>query len=60
MLVLALQFSKGDASVGIVRTRSPDTLWQRSSTLVPCEKGCTLTGQLPQNGREDKVRRFEM
>ena len=28
--------------------------------LVPCEKGCTLTGQLPQNGREDKVRRFEI
>ena len=27
--------------------------------LVPCEKGCTLTGQLPQNGREDKVRRSE-
>jgi hypothetical protein len=30
MLVLALQFSKGIASDGIVRTRSPDTLWQRS------------------------------
>ena len=39
MLVLALQFSKGSAGVGIVRTRSPDTPWQRSSTLVPCARG---------------------
>ena len=31
MLVLALQFSKGVAGAGIVRTRSPNTPWQRSS-----------------------------
>ena len=42
MLVLALQFSKGVASVGIVRTRSPDTLRQWSSKLMPCEKGQPL------------------
>jgi hypothetical protein len=31
MLVLALQFSKGIAGVGIVQlARSPDTPWQRS------------------------------
>jgi hypothetical protein len=39
MLVLALQFSKGIASVGIVRTRSPDTPWQWSSKLVPMREG---------------------
>ena len=42
MLVLALQFSKGIAGVGIVRTRSPGTPWQRSWRLVPCERGSPL------------------
>jgi hypothetical protein len=46
MLVLALQFSKGIAGVGIVgvaiaTSRSPDTPWQWSSKLMPGERGRT-------------------
>ena len=64
MLVLALQFSKGIAGAGIVRTRSPGTPWQRSlERLVPGERvGAPHEeeGRLPQNGREDKDDRDEI
>jgi hypothetical protein len=64
MLVLALQFSKGIAGVGIVyRHRSDVTLTGHAvavelEELVPGERVGHVV-RLPQNGREDKVDRFE-
>jgi hypothetical protein len=64
MLVLALQFSKGIAGVGIVRRhRSDVTLTGHAvavelKELVPGERDGHVVRH-PQNGREDKVDRFE-
>ena len=64
MLVLALQFSKGIAGVGIVAiAHAMFTLTGHAVAaepeLMPCARVRTLV-RLPQNGREDKVCRFEI
>jgi hypothetical protein len=63
MLVLALQFSKGIAGVGTIAVSRDggDHRTRRGSgarELVPCAEGLDMV-QLPQNGREDKVDRFD-
>jgi hypothetical protein len=65
MLVLALQFSKGIAGVGIVtRHRSDCTLTGHAvagelEELMPGEREGHVVRH-PQNGREDKVDRCEV
>jgi len=58
MLVLALQFSKGIADVGIV-TEHAHRARRGSGAVARAVREGRPCGRLPQNGREDKVRRFE-
>ena len=64
MLVLALQFSKGIAGVGIVLRHQSDVTLTRHAVAVELEE--LMPGERdghvvrhPQNGREDKVDRFD-
>ena len=64
MLVLALQFSKGIAGAGIVIVSRTNTLTEHAVAvepkLMPGERVRIETIRLPQNRREDKVRRTEL
>ena len=64
MLVLALQFSKGIADVGIVAIATCDVTLTGHAVAVELEAHAGREGEdhvvrLPQNGREDKVCRCE-
>jgi len=59
MLVLALQFSKGVAGVGIVRTHAHLAHRGSGARSSSCQREAAAIGRLPQNGREDKVDHFD-
>jgi len=58
MLVLALQFSKGGRRGPHMRLEvARGTPWAAGAVLRAIAEVDDPTGRLPQNGREDKVRR---
>jgi hypothetical protein len=58
MLVLALQFSKGNGRGRRFKEIEPGTPWAAGAELHAVRRGsATQMGRLPQNGREDKARR---
>jgi len=58
MLVLALQFSKGNGRGRRFKKLNRALRGQRERSSMPCAEGRKpKLGRLPQNGREDKARR---
>ena len=61
MLVLALQFSKGNGRGRRFKKLNRALRGQRERSSMPCAEGRKpKLGRLPQNGREDKARRAGM
>jgi hypothetical protein len=63
MLVLALQFSKGIAGVGIIAVelrQDAHRTRRGSGAEARAKREGTDMVRLPQNGREDKVCRYEL